>query len=116
MFGKYQLLTIMNNCLVISDLNYLQDIEDNALIGGYVSANGYTYTEAGSSFTNAMAGASAVGELTFTSTLAITEVKKIGWGNFSSATASSQAYAYSSNQFASFSSYSSSTLFELNYG
>ena len=106
----------MKNCLVISDLSYLQDINDSAITGGYVSANGFTSTQTDLWSAEAVAGAFAVGDRTYTKTKTNAVTKNFGSVNYSSANATAMSYAYSDNQTASYWSSDSSTSIELNYG
>ena len=109
-------IRIMKNCLVISDLSYLQDINDSAITGGYVSANGFTSTQTDLWSAEAVAGAFAVGDRTYTKTKTNAVTKNFGSVNYSSANATAMSYAYSDNQTASYWSSDSSTSIELNYG
>lgn len=106
----------MNNCLVISDLSYLHDVNDSAITGGYVSANGFTSTKTDPWSAEATAGAFAVGDRTYTQTKTNAVTKNIGSINYSSANATAMSYAYSDNQTATYWSSSSSISIELNYG
>lgn len=107
----------MKNCLVISDLSFLQDTNNSnsAVSGGYVSADGFTSTRANRDSANAIANAFASGDNTYTNTKASTIVKDRGHVNYSNAKASAVSYANSGNQSAFYKSYSSSTSISLNY-
>ena len=105
----------MKNCLVIFDLSYLQDIDESSLVGGYVSAGGYTFTDTNSDSANAGAGAFAVGDSTYTNTRTKTVGKDLGFVDYSSARASATSSAHSENQSAFYKSDSSSISIELNY-
>lgn len=106
----------MKNCLVISDLNYLKEIDDTTIIGGYVSANGFTSTWTDPWSAEAVAGASATGDRTYTDTTTNAVTRNIGSVDYSSANATAVSSAYSDNQAASYWSSNSSISIELNYG
>ena len=106
----------MKNCLVISDLNYLEEISNNSIIGGYVSVGGFTATHTSPQSAFAVAEASAVGDRTYTNTYTKVTNKNIGFIDYSSANATAISYGYSNGQAASYWSSSSSISIELNYG
>lgn len=108
-------IRIMKNCLVISDLSFLQDIDNSNITGGYVSAYGFTSTRADPGSADATAGAFASGDNTYTNTKAKTRVKKTGYLDYSNAEASAVSYASSDNQSAFYKSYSGSTSITLDY-
>ena len=105
----------MKNCLVISDLSYLQNINETILTGGYVSARGFTFSDTNSGSANAGAGASASGDSTYTNTRTGTVVKNLGFVDYSSAIATAEAYAHSQDRTASYLSSNSSISIDLNY-
>lgn len=107
---------IMKNCLVISDLSYLQDSNEGTLTGGHVSAGGYTLTDVDRGSADAVAGAYAFGDSTYTNTGTETVVRDLGFVNYSSASATATSRAYSENQSASYKSSSSSISLEFSYG
>lgn len=107
---------IMKNCLVIFDLNYLQDINDSTITGGSVSAGGFTSTEADRDSALATAGAFAIGDSTYTNTKTNAVNRNIGLVDYSSADATAASYAHSDNQTASYRGSSGSTSIELDYG
>ena len=116
LFAIAIVIKIMKNCLVISDLNHLEEIGDNSIIGGYVSVSGFTLTMTNSSSAFAVAEASAIGDYTYTNTHTNVTNRNIGFIDYSNANATAISYAYSNGQAASYWSSSSSISIELNYG
>ena len=110
-----QLFKIMKNCLVIDDLDYLQNTDEGILVGGYVSAGGSTSANTNSDSANASANAYASGDSTYTDTRTRTVVKDLGLVDYSSAKSTAKAYARSGNETASYWSDSSSISIELDY-
>ena len=106
----------MKNCLVISDLNYIEKIDDSTIMGGYVWAQGFTSTQTDIGSAEAVAGAFAIGDRSYTETNTNAVTKDIGSVNYSSANATAMSYARSGNQTASYWSSSSSISIELDYG
>ncbi|MBD2212426.1 TonB-dependent receptor [Nostoc linckia FACHB-104] len=83
----------MRKLLIISDLSYLQPLnESSPVVGGYVYAVTVTGTSANSGSATAVAGAVAIGDNTYTNTVANTTVKN--WGSAESTRADAQAIAY----------------------
>ena len=107
----------MKNCLVIDDLDYLQNTDEGILVGGYVSAGGSTSARTNSNSANAGAGAGAYasGDSTYTDTRTRTVVKDLGLVDYSSAKSTAKAYARSGGETASYWSDSSSISIELDY-
>ncbi|MEG4197526.1 TonB-dependent receptor [Microcoleus sp. Pol12A5] len=93
----------MKNVLIISDLSYLEPIDESSVVvgGGNVYAGTYATTSAGPGYALAVVGASAIGSDTYTSTGANTTVKDFGSLEFSRAKATGTAYATTGNQTAS---------------
>jgi|JI7StandDraft_1071085.scaffolds.fasta_scaffold43095_2 hypothetical protein len=93
----------MKNCLIISDLSYLQPITESSIVvgGGKVYAGTDTITATGYGYALAGAGAVAIGETTYTNTQTKTNVQKLGFLSSSSADATAIAYARTGNQTAS---------------
>ncbi|HEY9865723.1 MAG TPA: hypothetical protein V6D21_16245 [Candidatus Obscuribacterales bacterium] len=90
----------MKNCLIISDLSYLQPITESSIVvgGGKVYAGTDTITATGYGYALAGAGAVAIGETTYTNTQTKTNVKKLGFLSSSDANASATAYAKTGKQ------------------
>ena len=83
----------MKNCLVLSDLNYLEHVGKSNILGGYVHTASYSSSEATADYSIAEAGAVAYGENT--STYTESETAEYNWGylEYSSAEATASAYA-----------------------
>jgi len=93
---------VLKNQLIISDLNYLQHItETSAVVGGGVYADTVTSTTTGKRYATSEAGATAVGDITYTEVSTLTDVKKIGIATVSKADASAKALAKSGYKTAS---------------
>jgi hypothetical protein len=102
----------VRNFLIISDLSYLQSINESSIVyGGNVYAGTVTTTTTGLGYATAGAGAVAIGETTYTNTQSKTNVKNLGSLDYSRADATATAYAKTGNQTAS--SRSSSTSISL---
>lgn len=93
----------MPNVLIISDLSYLEPIDESSIVAGgrKVSASTYGTTEAGPGYAIAVVGAFATGHDTYTNTTANTTVKDLGSLEFSRAKATGTAYATNGGQTAS---------------
>lgn len=93
----------MKSSLIISDLSYLEPINESNIVvgGGNVYAGTFATTSAGHGYAIAVVGASAIGNNTYTNTTANTTVKDLGSLEFSIAKATGTAYATTGNQTAS---------------
>lgn len=93
----------MKNLLIISDLSYLEPINESSIVlgGGNVYADTFATTTAGSGSAIAVAGGLAIGDETYTNTTANTTVKDLGSLEYSRAKATATAYAKTGNQTAS---------------
>jgi hypothetical protein len=99
----------MRNFLIISDLSYLQPINESAIVlGGKVYADTFAATTAERELATADAGAVARGDNTLASTQTSTTVGSRGRLDYSRANATAIAYARTGNQIASSRSSSSS--------
>jgi hypothetical protein len=103
----------VRNFLIISDLSYLQPINESSIVyGGNIYAGTVTTTTTSPGYATAGAGAVAIGETTYTNTQTKTNVKNLGSLDYSRADATATAYAKTGNQTAS--SQNSSTSISLN--
>jgi hypothetical protein len=93
----------MKNSLIISDLSYLEAIDESSIVvgGKGVYTDIYGTTSAGPGYAIAVVGAFATGNDTYTNTTANTTVKDFGSLEFSRAKATGTAYATTGNQTAS---------------
>jgi hypothetical protein len=93
----------MKNALIISDLSYLEPIDERSIVvgGRNVSASTYGTTSAGPGYAIAVVGAFATGDNTSTNTGANTTVQDLGSLQFSRAKATGTAYATNGDQTAS---------------
>ena len=93
----------MKSSLIISELSYLEPINESSIVvgGKGVYADTYATTSAGPGYALAVVGALAIGDETYTSTAANTTVKDLGSLEFSRAKATGTAYATTGNQTAS---------------
>ncbi|MFB2933951.1 TonB-dependent receptor [Aerosakkonemataceae cyanobacterium BLCC-F154] len=104
----------MKSSLIISDLSYLQPINEHSVVVGSGKVYANTDTLADTSYEYALggAGAVAIGDSTYTNTKTKAQVKKVGYLSSSTADATAKAYASSDYQTASsFSNDSSISLF-----
>ncbi|MEG4272371.1 MULTISPECIES: TonB-dependent receptor [unclassified Microcoleus] len=95
----------MKYCLIISDLSYLEPINESEITvvvgGGNVYADTFATTAAGRGYAIAVAGGLAIGNQTYTNTVTNTTVKDLGNLEYSRAYATGTAYANTGNQTAS---------------
>ncbi|AFZ10254.1 TonB-dependent receptor [Oscillatoria nigro-viridis PCC 7112] len=95
----------MKYCLIISDLSYLEPINESestvVVGGGNVYADTFATTTAGPGYAVAVAGGVAIGNQTYTNTVTNTTVKDFGSLEYSRANATATAYARTGNQTAS---------------
>lgn len=95
----------MKKVLIISDLTYLEPINESestvVVGGGNVYADTFATTTAEPGYAIAVAGAVATGNDTYTNTAANTTVKDLGSLEYSRAKATGTAYAKTGNQTAS---------------
>ncbi|MEA5572990.1 TonB-dependent receptor [Calothrix sp. UHCC 0171] len=91
----------MRNFLIISDLSYLQSINNSSLLVGGAYAGAVTTTKTSQGFATAGAGAVAIGETTYTYTKTKATVKNRGSLDYSRADATALAYARTGNKIAS---------------
>lgn len=92
----------VRNLLIISDLSYLQPINESSVVyGGNIYAGTVTTTTTGLGSATAGAGAVAIGETTHTNAQTKTNVKNLGSLASSRADATATAYAKTGNQTAS---------------
>lgn len=93
----------MKNALIISDLSYLEPIDESSIVvgGRNVSASTSASTSAGPGYAIAVVGAFATGDHTSTNTAANTTVQDFGSLQFSRAKATGTAYGTTGNQTAS---------------
>ncbi|BAZ15620.1 hypothetical protein NIES4071_74920 [Calothrix sp. NIES-4071] len=97
------------NSLTISDLSYLQDInESSAVEGGNTNAVTATVTSSGPGYAIAGASSFASGQATYAGTQTNTNVQNIGLFKSSTADATARAFAQTGNQIAISSSSSTS--------
>ncbi|GAX39887.1 hypothetical protein NIES4075_08490 [Tolypothrix sp. NIES-4075] len=89
----------VRNLLIISDLSYLQSIDESSIVyGGNVYAGTVTTTTTGLKYATADAGAVAIGETTYTNAQTKTNVQNLGSLDYSRADATATAYAKTGNQ------------------
>ncbi len=106
----------MKNCLVISDLNYLEYFGKSNILGGYVYTDSYASSEATADYSSAESGAIAIGENTNTYTESETAEYSWGYLEYSSAEATASAYAQTGSYTSLSWSNHSSHYYGLNFG
>jgi hypothetical protein len=98
----------------ISDLSYLQPINESSIVvGGNIYAGTVTTTKTGVGYATSGAGAVAIGDTTYTNAQSKTNVQNLGSLASSKADAIGTAYARNENRTASSQSISTSISLEL---
>ncbi|MEG4625340.1 TonB-dependent receptor [Microcoleus sp. w1-18aA5] len=95
----------MKYCLIISDLSYLEPINESESTvvqgGSNVYADTFATTTAEPGYAIAVAGGLAIGNETYTNAVTNTTVKDLGSLEYSRANSTARAYARTGNQSAS---------------